>query len=53
MGCSMAKVLSQPHYLNCILMGLLGASAIADGNSYQTDTWAPTALGTRTRSWSL
>lgn len=29
MGCSMAKVLSQPHYLNCILMGLLGASAIA------------------------
>ena len=29
MGCSMTKVMSQPHVLNSILMGLLGATAIA------------------------
>jgi len=29
MGCSMTKVMSQPHILNSVLMGLLGASAIA------------------------
>lgn len=29
MGCAMSKVISQPHYLNSLLMGLLGASAVA------------------------